>query len=308
MMEADSQMAASEPASSVAEVTCESECVKNQLLSSMEQGLRQFGGPSQFLTKMLETEQSYKDFMTWLWDEFPETEDEVFSYQAALPTVTEVEVSHSLPLIVHVSALGFTVDCTIKPPCGSELALRMAELYLVEGFVTGDQPLYTLQHQCDVCLFGDVTPPWCNGHADRVLKAFNLSYLKGFGRSTTLLMVLYCARSAGVNLAEQLPHFHASVRKIYVHCIRPTSRVEEALTNMKISARHSLRTAHNTVQSVFVIRKLMLVGGLQDSTQFVKKWNSMSAKAFQITGRRQTALKLLFEVAPQDCASQHGGT
>lgn len=153
MADEDSQMPVSDAASvtpTIAEVICESEDVKFQLLASMEQALRHFGGPSQYLTNVLETKESYQDFMTWLWDEFPESEDAVFSYQAALPTVTEEEVSHSLPLIVHVSALGFTQDCTLtKPPCGSELALRMAELYLVEGFVTGDQPLYAMQHPSD---------------------------------------------------------------------------------------------------------------------------------------------------------------
>ena len=124
MADEDTQMSVAAVTPTIAGVTCESEDVKNQLLASMEQALHHFGGPSQYLTKVLETKESHEDFMTWLWDEFPEAEDAVFSYQAALPTVTEKEVSHSLPLIVHVSALGFTQDCTLKPPCGSELALK----------------------------------------------------------------------------------------------------------------------------------------------------------------------------------------
>ena len=244
----------------------------------------------------------YQNFMEWLWQEFPETDDAVFSYQSVLPSIAEDEVASTLPLVVHVSTLGFTAQCTLKPPLGMDLALRLVQQFLVEGFKTGDQPLYVLQHS-EVCLFPEQGPWMLAGQgpeAARGLKPFNLSFLKGFSRATSLLMLLHRVKESGINLSEQLPDFHQSIRKIHVQVLRQASRMAEALSNMQISSRHSLRSAPNTVTSVFTIRNLMKVGGLQDVGTFIKKWNTMSARAFQITGRRHGALKLLFEVAPKD--------
>lgn len=283
----------------------ESDTTKLALLASMEECLKTFGGPSQYLTKVLESKPNYTDFMEWLWQEFPEAEDAVFSFQSVLPSISEDEIASSLPLVVHVGTLGFTPQCTLKPPLGQELAMRLVQQFLVEGFKTGDQPLYVLQHS-EVCLFPEHGPWMGQGQeAARGLKPFNLSYLKGFARATSLLMLLHRVKESGINLSEHLPDLHESICKIHVQVVRQASRMDEALSNMQISARHSLRTAPNTVVSVFTIRNLMKVGGLQDVATFIKKWNAMTSRAFQITGRRHIALKLLFEVAPKDWGPIH---
>ena len=79
--------------------------------------------------------------------------------------------------------------------------------------------------------------------------------------------------------------------------IGTVSRVDEALRNMKLSRRGSLRKATNTIQCVFMIRSLMIFG-LADTMTFVRQWNAMSARQFQIVGKRAQTLKLLPDNAP----------
>ena len=67
---------------------------------------------------------------------------------------------------------------------------------------------------------------------------------------------------------------------------------------MKISRQSSVRKATNTIQMVFMVKKL--VGfGLTDHGSFTKRWNSMSSRQFQIVGKRAVSMKLLFEETPQ---------
>ena len=87
--------------------------------------------------------------------------------------------------------------------------------------------------------------------------------------------------------------------------IGTASRVDEALQNMKLSCRGSLRKATNTIQCVFMVRSLMTFG-LTDTMTFVRQWNAMSARQFQIVGKRAQTLKLLFDNAPAATTSAFG--
>ena len=87
--------------------------------------------------------------------------------------------------------------------------------------------------------------------------------------------------------------------------IGTVSKVDEALQNMKLSCRGSLRKATNTIQCVFMVRSLMTFG-LTDTMTFVRQWNAMSARQFQIVGKRAQTLKLLFDNAPAATTSAFG--
>ena len=83
-----------------------------------------------------------------------------------------------------------------------------------------------------------------------------------------------------------------------VHHIALGSKPDEALQNMKLSARGSIRKKTNIIQVVVMVKKLYQ-HGLHDFSVFVRRWNGMSAKVDHIAGKRAMALKLLFEVAPE---------
>ena len=77
------------------------------------------------------------------------------------------------------------------------------------------------------------------------------------------------------------------------------SKLAEALQNMKLSARGSIRKKTNIIQTAVMVKHL-LQHGLSDYQVLVRKWNEMSAKSDHIAGKRAMALKLLFESAPQE--------
>ncbi|CAE7660330.1 unnamed protein product, partial [Symbiodinium sp. CCMP2456] len=131
------------------------------------------------------------------------------------------------------------------------------------------------------------------------LPAFSLGYFKGYARATSLLCLLHFMMKRGVIVVMEYPMFWDSVLRIRVHHVKTQSRMSEALTNMKMSCKGSVRKATNTVQCVVMLKSLMTVG-VSDPMAFVKQWNAMSARSFHISGKRQVTLKLLLEIAPKD--------
>ena len=91
-----------------------------------------------------------------------------------------------------------------------------------------------------------------------------------------------------------------------VHHVDMGSKLAEALQNMKLSARGSIRKKTNIIQAVVMVKNLYQ-HGLKDFTLFVRKWNAMSAKADQIVGKKAMALKFLFDSTPQEPRVGRGG-
>ena len=84
-----------------------------------------------------------------------------------------------------------------------------------------------------------------------------------------------------------------------VHHVSMGSKIAEALQNMKLSARGSIRKKTNIIQTVMIVKNLFR-HGLSDFQVIVWRWNATSAKHYHILGKRAMALKLLFESAPQE--------
>ncbi|CAE7298363.1 unnamed protein product [Symbiodinium sp. CCMP2592] len=246
------------------------------------------GGPVQYLEKHAEA----AGFREWLLDHFPLQDEFHYSHEKNLQPIEEKEMSDVLPLTVHVSALGFSRECSLKPPCGLDLMMTLCDLYLKDGFTTAGEPLLVLQ-QVTPSISKDLPALDEDG-----LQTFSLGYLKGFARAASLLCLLHFMKKQGLNVKKQYPTLWETVIRIRVHHIKTESRLNEALTNMKISCKGSIRKATNTVQCVFMLKSLMKVG-VPEPMALVKQWNAMSARAFQISGKRMTTLKLLFDSAPK---------
>ena len=276
--------------------------VKQQLLCSCEASLKRYGGACQYLQHMLSNQTAGEGFLKYLANTFKEADDVLYSHDANLPVVSENEMASTLPLCVHIAALGFTEAASLKPPAGPDLGLKLVQQILAEGFQSASQPLIVIQQELDVCPVYALQAPWVEGsvNAAGYLKPFNLAYVKGHARSTSLLLLLHRSMVHGVDLQAALPDVHSSILKIYVHCYTRSSRLDEALQNCKLSARGSLRRPNNTIQMVMMIKKLNTVGGLADAATFIRRWNSMTSRCFQVLGRRAMALKLLFECTPTE--------
>ena len=272
------------------------------LLGNVADLLKEHGSPCSYLSQVLAHPHDGKFFLEWLWVTFPECDDVLYTYDAKLPMVeSEQDMGETLPLRVHVSCLGFDASCSLKPACGMDIAKELAGLYIQNGFISGSSPLVLAQPEgASGCCPYALARPWDKNDGHPTLTPFSLGYLKGFARASTLLMVLHRSMVLKLDLKNILPAFHESVCKISVHCFKQNSRVDEALMNMKMSASGSIRKAVNLIQCVYMLTNLMRVAGLHDTGTFIKRWNNMTTKSFQIAGRKSMSLKQLFDVTPKD--------
>lgn len=265
---------------------------KVKMYSEMKKMCEDFGGPAQFLQSLAVGDK--QSFMEHLWESFPERDDLLYSREDRLPTCQEKDLGQQLPVIVHVSALGFSPDCSLKPMPGSELCLQLAEQYLADGFCTAGEPLFVAHP-----LSAGIPAPWAGERAGPCLSAFSLGYIKGMARATTLLAMLCKAWQLGIAVSVHETLFQ-SCRAVYVHHLLKDSKMDEALANMKFSARGAIRKRANVIQIAVMVSNLYK-HGLTDFGVFVRKWNAMSARADHIVGKRAMALKFLFEMVPKDC-------
>ena len=265
---------------------------KMQMMGEVKTINEKCGGPAQYLQALSQDEAG--DFAKYLWDAFPEKDDLLYHHSAVVPVVKESELASFPATVLHVAALGFGKDCTLKPAPGKELFGQVVEQYLQDGFLTSGEPLLVVQSR-DPKSFEGFPTLWSDPD---VLPTFSLAYLKGFARATSALALLHKTWKLRVDLKIVHPVLYQSFLAVHVHHLQQGSKMDEALQNMKLSARSSIRKKQNVVQTVVVVQNLY-THGLSDFTVFIRKWNSMSARSDQIIGKRAMALKLLFESAPK---------
>ena len=122
--------------------------------------------------------------------------------------------------------------------------------------------------------------------------------MKGMARVTTVLAIIHRAWKLNLDLRVSHPQLYESILTIFVHHVEQATTLDEALHNMKLSARGSIRKKANIIKIVMMINKLQTFG-LNDFTVFVRKWNGMAVRVDQIIGRRAVAMKLLLEQSPK---------
>jgi hypothetical protein len=236
------------------------------------------------------------DFATFLWNTFPETDDTLYHHSGPIPSVSDDDLSNALPVCVHVAALGYHKTCSLKPPPGTALFGQLTEQIFMDGFLTSGDPLLVVQPAMD----GGLVQLWQpEAFGSEPLRSASLGYVKGMARASSLLMILHYCFKNSVDLHTVHPKLYISVLKIFVHHMPSQTKTDEALKNLKLSARGSIRKMANVIQIAQMIKNLC-EHGMDDFTGFVRKWNQMSGRSHQIVGRRAMSLKLLFEQAPVD--------
>ena len=261
---------------------------KNFIVADFKKIGKQFGGPCQYLHSFSRDEMN--DFAHYLWTTYPERDDLLYCHDARLPATSEEQLAESPPTLVHLTSCGFEEDCSLRPPTAQETAELLVDEIMADGFITSGQPLLVLQSH---------TPTRTYDKFEGELETFSLGYLKGMCRVSTVLTIIHRSWKCGYDLAVVHPTLHKTLFTIYVHHVPQNSKLDEALQNMKLSARGSIRKMVNVIQMVMMIKKLHTKFGLSDFGVFVRKWNGMAARTHQITGRRAMALKLLFQHSPE---------
>ena len=115
-------------------------------------------------------------------------------------------------------------------------------------------------------------------------------------RATTLIALLAFVQAHGCDIKE-LPRLYESLLDIKVVRFGPHDQLGQAMMNMKLSVRGSIRTANNIIQTVYMVMKLQKAQAC-DMQGFIRTWNKQSGKNFQFTPKRVQSLRLLFEFAP----------
>ena len=264
--------------------------------ANIETLVRPFGGPGQYLRAHLQDLSELKLFAQWLWDTFPEKDEVFYHHSAEIPPVAENDIGTTAPTALHLTALGFDTDASHKPPPGMSLFSMLMEQILRDGFITSSEPLLVLQSRPAETI--PLLPAYGHYGGDMKLKTFSVSYMKGCARVSTLMAILHALWKNGVDLETEHNVLFKSLQTIYVHHTQQSNVVDEALQNMKFSSRGSLRKMTNVVQLVFMMKKLQ-AKGLLDPSVYIRKWNQMSAKGHQITGKKAMCTKLLMESAPK---------
>ena len=166
------------------------------------------------------------------------------------------------------SAKGWQCHLSFSIYCASFLLLQTLRLKPFGfEFLVGGEPLLVSQpeelkeHYNFDCLQLDSSK----------LRAFSLGYVKGQGRSTSLLAILHYCWRENIEISQVHPKFYESARSIYVYHLSISTKIDEALMNMRISARGSVRRANNLITTVIMIQNLV-EHGLTDPMNFVRKW------------------------------------
>ena len=256
------------------------------------------GGPAQFVRKLLEARPRTQEYAMWLWHTFPEDASHHYEYGRELPTTDESNQAMTPPLCLHPAALAYTDNCSLKTFPTLEVFEELLNQILQDGFCTQSEP--SLYSQVIENFNGDLNAPW-KDQDPQPLKPFTVPFTKGAARCITLHAILVYCWKEGVSLETRLPKVHESILKIYGHCRAHGSKVDEALENMKLSLRGSIRRKTNLIQLAMMVMKLTDEHGLRDFGDFLRRWNSISGRNSAVNGKKAQALKLLFESTPKDC-------
>ena len=298
--------AADSAAASWAESTSGKDASDNldKVKEKMMVSIKPFGGPGQYLRKELASKQDITEFAKYLVDEFQEDPQQQYETTRNLPTVMEDEVGSTPPLCLHPSGIGFSLDASLKPFPTYDVFNDLTSQILKDGFVTATDPLIVSEvmpspfiNDTDIIGVTEMVPVFGEIGNANTMKPFTLAWVKGMARGCCLLTILHLLRKFQICLEQQFPALHRTAGKIYVYNRPFGNKVDEALENMKLSLRGSIRKIVNVIQLAFMIENLTKKHGMQDFGVFIRKWNQGCSRTHAIIGKKAYALKLLFEIA-----------
>lgn len=179
--------------------------------------------------------------------------------------------------ITHISNLGFSEDCTSKPPPYGKVCLALAEDILQNGFLTDTEPLILWLSATD---------------KQTSLEDYKAKYVKGMARVTTMLALVTLALRSKLDMLL-LPEFTSSVQAIHC-CYQPhTDLTSVAIANAHHSNRGAIRQQHDLITWVCKLKRLQSAAHVEPKW-VLDKFNSTATSKGRVAGtRRQSALNLM---------------
>ena len=214
-----------------------------------------------------------------------------------MPSAEEGQLGEQAPCKAHISMLGYSAMCTLKPMPSAHSARLLVQHLLMDGFVTSSQPLQ-IKHITPENL---LTPPWVAVANGLPIHPFSLGYVKGMLRGSTILALLHMfwQDGQGLQLLEMFDKLKASCQAIYVHHIKHVSLQDEVFYNFRVSLRGAIRRPPNLLTWVGTLSQLKQKG-YEDSAAVISRFNSGVAKNFQLVGSKATAIGNLMTLFPAD--------
>ena len=263
---------------------------RRELFAKAAAALVRFHSPGAYLEHHMPDAITKKNFLDWQLSTFPMQDDVVYCFDAYLPPVEAAELGKAKPTVLHIAAFAWGDSSSIKPSPGEDTCNELLAWIEKDGFVTGSEPIRVAQPEACKVELGCAHPQWQCG-PDRLLKG-SVGYLKGRARMETMIMVLHMCHAEGIELNNIHPQLFNSLLRIYVFFTPKSSKREEALENMAISCKGSIRKAPN----IITISKISLtLKGLGDGDHgsFIKTWNERAPKKHQVVGQKAVGLKLV---------------
>ena len=126
---------------------------------------------------------------------------------------------------------------------------------------------------------------------------FELCYVKGAARATTLLFLAHVAWKAGWDLPTLCPRLQASMTACHIRLHGVASdAISVCLENARLSARGAICKAHDVLTWVLKLAKLKPAG--VKPSEVLKRWNAECTKDSQLLGAKRTAVLNLLD-APE---------
>jgi hypothetical protein len=165
---------------------------KSQIVKSMADLCKNFGGPLQYLMHLYDTKEKREEFGKMLYKEFPFEAGVNYHITENVPVSS---ATNHVPLVMHMSVFNLTSSASLKMAPGATLAMQLTNEIVTDGCVTIGDPLRVW-----VMAKNDWVPaPWqVKTVVDQVvtyspedaLGCNSIGYIKGMARTSTLLAIL----------------------------------------------------------------------------------------------------------------------
>jgi len=161
--------------------------IKNNILDKMNSLQQKYGTITSYLQKRYADKVDLQAFAVKLHD-MAQIEMALWTLKGKLSASTPDEVPES-PVFLPLAAFSFDKNCSMKPDADHQLVLDLAERFLMEGFLSSNEPLLVLQ-TAELLQVSDqlgVQAPWIGQGS---LRPFSLGFLKGKARLHTLMALM----------------------------------------------------------------------------------------------------------------------
>jgi hypothetical protein len=200
---------------------------------------------------------------------------------------------------VELLTCGFDKCCSFKPGVSKAVAKQLLGEYLVDGFVTADDPLRIRQPV-------DLRPTpgaaettmsnWLNLPEDLPTSIFSLAYIKGMARSSMALFVAGVCLEKNIDLKASNLTLWNSLRVVWVVHEAVGSDINVVMRSAKLSVRGSIRRPYNCIEWAVCLRHLKKYS---EESSVVKTWNKQASSDQKLQGRKYSAVNMMLTLSTE---------